>query len=164
MHWPSYERGTWGIILAIAAILLAFPLSLLANLVTPAIRNWWANRSVATLKIRLATLERDLQKRQSYPLFSEGEETILLAIRRTVFIGMNFVSLSLALPDGWLLHFQHKLSPEVIAINILVGVLAAGNAAYMSVPIDLALELRSRSARTTLEKNIAKLKAKLPAS
>src|SRR5689334_2825347 len=51
-----------GTILSIVALLLAFPLSLLANLLTPNIKNWWAQRSIKTLQRRIQKLEGDLAK------------------------------------------------------------------------------------------------------
>src|ERR1035441_9883765 len=87
------DKATWGIVLAIAAIVLAFPLSLLANLLTPDIRNWWAGRSIAAMRRRLSDLESERAKMETYTLISEGEETILMILRRMARAGANSPSI-----------------------------------------------------------------------
>ncbi len=80
MSWPAYDRTTWGLILSVAALIGAFPLSLLANLATPGIRNWWAERSISSLGRRIVALERELEEIEKTPVISDGEERILRAL------------------------------------------------------------------------------------
>ena len=56
-----HDLGWWGFVLAVLALLIAYPLSLLANLTSPFIKNWWAERSVTSIRKRIDKLERQLQ-------------------------------------------------------------------------------------------------------
>lgn len=77
MTWLPKDEGTWGIILAIAALVLAFPLTVIGNLVTPKIRNWWAKRSVSTLEARIAKLKAELSKMDGVVPFSREHAFLL---------------------------------------------------------------------------------------
>jgi hypothetical protein len=77
--WPHKDLGWWGFVISIIALLSAYPLSLLANLTSPALKNWWAERSVASTRKRIDQLERQLAEYMQYPALSEGEDYILRA-------------------------------------------------------------------------------------
>jgi hypothetical protein len=80
MHWPYYDRTTWGLIFAIAALVLAIPLSVVGNLINPHIRDWWARRSVASLQQRIATRQKELERVTAIPEMTEHEELMTLGL------------------------------------------------------------------------------------
>jgi hypothetical protein len=82
VHWPSYDRTTWGIILSFITLLLAVPLSVLANLATPTIQNWWAERSKASLENRIRKLEAELEFLNQCPPLPDVKREILIASSR----------------------------------------------------------------------------------
>src|ERR1051325_3797535 len=82
MSWPSYDRTTWGLIISVSALVFAFPLSLLANLATPAIRSWWATRSISSFKNQIEQLEKKLAEVEATPLYSHFEWCVMRGIAR----------------------------------------------------------------------------------
>jgi len=54
--------GVWGFWIAIISLCLAYPVSLLANITSPRIQDWWAARSRRTLSTRIKILESQLTK------------------------------------------------------------------------------------------------------
>jgi hypothetical protein len=77
--WPHKDLGWWGFVISITALLGAYPISLVANLTSPAVKNWWSERSKASLQERIAKLEGQLAEYQQYPTLSEAEDYILRA-------------------------------------------------------------------------------------
>jgi hypothetical protein len=73
--------GAWGLILAIAAIVLAYPLGVMANMTTPMILNWIVKWSDISLNRRISKLELLLKKREEEcPLVSATEEQLLWGV------------------------------------------------------------------------------------
>jgi len=68
-----------GVVIGILAIVLTIPLSLVANLMTPSIKNWWAARSTASLRKRIDKLENQLAEYEQYTEMSEEGELIMIA-------------------------------------------------------------------------------------
>ncbi len=56
----KHDLGWWGFVLAIATLILAYPLDVLAHLTTPLLKNWWASRSRLTLEERIKSLKAEL--------------------------------------------------------------------------------------------------------
>ena len=83
-----HDAGWWGVALGIAALILAYPIGLLATLTGPGIKNWWAERSVAAIKARIQQLEKQLEDYEQYKELTEGEDYIL---RATEALGMLFL-------------------------------------------------------------------------
>jgi hypothetical protein len=161
MNWLPNDRATWGIVLAIAAIVLAIPFSLIANLITPKIRNWWAERSVAALKRRIAELERRLKMVETYDLLSESEEVIMVTLQRAgrvIDIGIN------SLIGGWVGHeiFRHPRSAStIIVLSLIFVVTSILVAAFVLEPIQNCLRMRSSATRRKLREDILRLSVKL---
>jgi hypothetical protein len=59
--WPK-DVGTWGIVLGALALLLAVPLSIIGNILTPKFLNWWAERSIESLQKRIDKSEDRLRE------------------------------------------------------------------------------------------------------
>jgi heme A synthase len=77
--WPHRDLGWWGFVISLMALLGAYPLSLLANLTSPALKNWWAERSIASTRKRIDKLEKQLAEYMKDPALTEGEDYILRA-------------------------------------------------------------------------------------
>jgi Tfp pilus assembly protein PilN len=160
MHWYTYDRATWAIIIGIAAIVLGFPLSLLANLLTPKIRNWWAERSVAALKKRIVKLDKALAKMQRLPLLSE-DQTDLFAVVEIVtlaIVGMIWCCLGI-------LHVLSESlanpSPYLVSLYIIGGSILLAVALVLLMILGREVRKRSPTHRMMVEENINKLSAKL---
>jgi hypothetical protein len=95
MHWPNYDRTTWGLIIAVAALVLAVPLSVIGNLITPYLRDWWSRRSAASLKERIATKEKELHRISALPEMTEHEELVTLGLFSVIAIASTLGFLAL---------------------------------------------------------------------
>jgi hypothetical protein len=124
-----------GNIVSLVALLLAFPLSLLANLATPKIRNWWAERSKTALENRIRKLEAELRKLEAEleflnqcPPMSEAEKEILIASSRlgrmVVFAVYCVISSAVAAAIGYIYGLQSRIPhfpPEGLSVLRDVG-------------------------------------------
>lgn len=73
--------GTWSLIIGIAALILSIPMAVFANMVSPAILNWFAQWSDASLRRRITKLETELAKRESEcPIISETDDHLLKGV------------------------------------------------------------------------------------
>jgi hypothetical protein len=79
--WPHKDLGWWGFVIAVVALLLAYPFSLLANLTSPTVKNWWAARSRAGLQKRIRTLARELAVMEQNPPLTHAEYGALMGIK-----------------------------------------------------------------------------------
>ncbi len=104
MRWWPHDVGTWSLYIGIAALLLAFPLGIASNLMAPKVQNWWALRSIASLKKRIEKLEKRLAEVEATPLYSNFEWVAMRGIARI----------------GWLV-----LSTEELFLIIVIAVLGS---------------------------------------
>ncbi len=161
MNWLPKDKATWGIVLAIVAIVLAFPLSLLANLLTPKIRNWWAERSVAGLKKRIANLESELIEMDGLSPFSR-EHTRLLNFVQIIAVGaIGIVDCFLGIANFFTTLLPDRLQHQaktLIGCGIFFEL-------FMLLVIFQSfrqfLNKRSPLHKEAVEKNISELSAKL---
>ena len=80
--WMGHDLGWWAFVISVLALVLAYPLDLAAHLTAPKLKNWWAERSVASIRRRLGELEARLAKYETeYPQISEVEELCLEGIQ-----------------------------------------------------------------------------------
>jgi len=163
MSWPSFDRTTWGLILSIAALIGAFPLSLLANLATPGIRNWWAERSVTSLGRRIIALEEELERLEKLTVISDGEERILRALTwlgfiLTQLIGFFVLTLSMVL----LYKITGKVDERYVNAGLaLLAMVIFGAQSSIIVPTLDFLRKRSRTSRERMVKEIEGLRVRL---
>jgi len=61
-------------------LLGAYPVSLLANLTTPKLRNWWAERSRKSLELRIERLKATLAEAEKFKPITLTEDHILTGI------------------------------------------------------------------------------------
>lgn len=89
-----HDLGTWGFFIALAALLLAYPLDVLAHLTSPKIRDWGAARSIASLQKRRDVLSTQCNQLRNVPVVDEGIDIVLRSLgRMNIVIGqaVNFV-------------------------------------------------------------------------
>ena len=68
------------LVISIAALVLTIPCSIIANMVTPKLRNWWAARSRQSLEARISTLQAELARGELLPAMTVTEEYIFMGI------------------------------------------------------------------------------------
>jgi hypothetical protein len=156
-----HDTATW---LAIAALILAVPLSVVGNLLTPILRNWWAQRSVASLQKRIAELEGLVSDMGKNTPLSEVEEAILLTLRNGVAIASVVVLVAVtevyihvanSAPHTWLSDVTWS------GLYVVVIVIAVGAAQFIIGPSLDVLRRRSSTRKKEMQRDIEELKAKL---
>jgi len=73
----SHDLGWWGFWIGILALILAFPLSMAANIMTPLFMNWFSKRTLSSLVKRIGILESRLAELEKTPAITEVENEIL---------------------------------------------------------------------------------------
>lgn len=96
--WPRKDLSWWAFVLSVLALVGAYPFSLLANLTTPLLKNWWAERSVASIDKRIEKLEKQLADYEKHPKLSEGVDYVLRATEGlSLLLGLCVTMLSVVL-------------------------------------------------------------------
>jgi hypothetical protein len=108
-------------------IVLAIPLSVLANLFTPKIRNWWATRSRKSLTARIAVLESELVESEAIRNSNELSANILRMVTiafvffwlggHMILSALLIITLELAPPNPERVRVLVLLSFFVLAFN-----------------------------------------------
>jgi hypothetical protein len=162
--WLHHDSSWWALVLAILALVLMLPLNLFANLVTPILKSWWAERSAAATRKRIAALEKQLSDYELKEL-SEAEDYIL---RSTEVLSMLFsfcismIAVVLLILVGYLMPTvsPHDKAP-IVALAVIstfssfvIGILTFGRISRFRLR-------RSPSYRKTLRNNVEQLKGRL---
>jgi hypothetical protein len=101
-----------GLAIGLLALILAIPLSVAANLVTPKIQNWLSSRSLQKLQARILDLEVDLKVAEEETLFSEAEWTIYEFVYRGRMVqGIAFHAI-LGIAWALLIGYYHQLRDQ----------------------------------------------------
>jgi hypothetical protein len=149
--WPK-DSGSWGVVLAILAILLTVPLSMVGNMLTPKFQNWWARRSRLGIEQRIKSLRAELAEMEKYPALSETEDYILINGQVTQVLILSF---GYVLAGVGLVLREQNVELKVL---ILFGfVFLAGTAAIFSRPVYKYRRMRSPMFRTKIVKQIEEL-------
>lgn len=166
-----HDLAWWAFVLSLAALVGAYPLSLLANLTSPAIENWWAERSVASTRKRIGRLEKQLVEYEQFQELGELEELVLKAIggigSLVVFCIELLAILTLlqAVSDPVIGHSHELAPPDIRFVLVMLGAIAAisGYLVQFLVLEKLGRFRKKRSPidRKTLKNAIETLKAKL---
>jgi len=126
MLW-GHDLGWWAFILTLVGLALMFPVAILANLCTPALKNWWSERSAATTKTRIEKLKQQLADyEQNYGLMSDVEEQLFRGIEGLA--GIGTMSLQF-LVICFLLAFAQV---STVPVKMQTGGLPLGLAAFIS--------------------------------
>jgi hypothetical protein len=149
-----------GTLLAIVALILMYPVSLVANLSTPWIRDWWSARSLASLTERRDKLVAFQEDINDEPTIDEATDAILRALQNLIMAVTHCAHVILA--GIWLLIWyqgrEWTLQELIFAILI-----------FENVGFGLLLRARVRgyrrrvspALRELLAEEIAELEAKL---
>jgi hypothetical protein len=82
----GHDLGWWSFALTIFGLILMFPAAIIANIVTTKLQNWWAQRSLSSLKRRIDKIEAQLSTYESkYGLISDVEELTLYSLIAVLF-------------------------------------------------------------------------------
>jgi hypothetical protein len=107
--WLGHDLAWWGIVIASGSLILMFPVAIVANIVTPKLQNWWAQRSTSTLRARIEKLDMELADYvKNYELMSLTDDYILRGISILGAIGFLLIKF-LTLVFGVLLIFSGHL-------------------------------------------------------
>jgi hypothetical protein len=78
--WLGHSASWWGLVLAILALFLMLPANLLANFMTPILKNWWAERSRKSLELRIERLKATLTEAEKFQPMTLTEDHIFMGI------------------------------------------------------------------------------------
>jgi hypothetical protein len=165
-----HDLGWWAFVISIFALMAAYPLDLLAHLTSPLVKNWWAERSIRSLKARIDKLERQLAQCDNVREISDGEYHLLKASEGlALLIGLctSLVALAVIIVvskgEAGLSQSEH-LSRDRTPIEIL-AVFGSLTAFLMSTygfrRFARVREERSAIGRKAAKKNLEELKNKL---
>jgi hypothetical protein len=160
--WLAKDPGWWGFWISILALLGAYPLSLLANLTSPRIQNWWAARSRASLEKRIAQLEAALAAMQHDESITNVESYTLFRIDRLEL--HTIVSVHILLGTAFGAALFTAINTQTHWVYWIVGATASGTVVNLSRVFwpDKHFEyFRSSNDERDLRKDIEKLKADL---
>jgi hypothetical protein len=163
----DHDAGWWSLLVAIVALLLTIPASVGANLLTPVLKNWWAARSIVSLRKRIKSLESELGYREMfYGNISEAEHYILLGIevigRCLSFILEAAATAFIAAFLGF--HRSHPAPVKLLLCALFLGAMGGGGGFAMSWQITKIASFRRNASpvnRAKYKRTIAKLKAEL---
>jgi hypothetical protein len=79
--WWHHDLAWWGVVLSIIALVLMLPVNLLANVLTPLLKNWFSTWSRTSLENRIGKLEKQLAELEKYAPIDEVQNQILWGIR-----------------------------------------------------------------------------------
>jgi len=153
--------------IGLLALALAVPLAVIANLLTPVIRNLYSSTNQNRLRKRLGELTATLQRSESQWTFTAAEWEIYRAydmIGNFMFVFAHTILTCLFLPA----FVFHMLRPQVLPhiVTSAMGVVAAflvGNLYFFfwrRVIVERTREMHSTEAREELRKEIKYLEAK----
>jgi hypothetical protein len=173
--WLGHDLVWWGFVISVVALALAtigIPVAIIAPIIAPKLENWWAERSVSSLRKRITALEKQLSdyERAGAPL-SEAEDWILKGIEAIgVTVGFAIADLgcilSLTRDQKSIFNDPHGLivppTNMIIFITFASLLLALLMLAFVFRPIGSFRRKRSPAVRKSLRKSIEQLNKKLP--
>jgi hypothetical protein len=165
-HLNSFhDLGWWGFVLAIVALVLAYPLDVLAHLTTPVLRNWWAGRSEATLRRRILKLEQEIDSANVLPELTKFEDVALMGIKRLglmIAMSVNFM-IGVGLWIFWYVEKQHGREVPLFLVALLwVGIIMNyENYRVLMDPVSTYWKIASGFKRSERTATLERLKKKL---
>lgn len=165
--WPK-DAGNWGLAIGIAAIVLTIPLSMIGNMLTPRFLNWWAERSISSMRKRIAKLEKELGVLEGIPpmtltedfLFTSHQFTQNLLIKLTPILLLVLLIL-IKLGPGQALPNTKRFIWVYVGPILAMGIAILGSYFINRRFIGRYHRLRSPQHRALLKYTIAELKDKL---
>jgi hypothetical protein len=160
--WPHKDLAWWAFVLSVLAILAAYPIEVLAHITAPKWKNWWAERSEASMKKRVDKLEKQLSHyEEEYKVLPEVEEAVLVgieAIGYLVIFCTEVVGMSSAIARELLkaqLDRRDILALDFSFLLAMLFVLVLGSILFFRV--DLFRRRRSRWDRQSLRNSVQQL-------
>jgi hypothetical protein len=150
----------------IAALILTFPISIIANISTPKILNWWSARSIASLKQRIAKLESNLATVQAIPAWSSFEHCVMYALERIAWLIMSVGTLIIGLViilSVWYESSGHRIPDFIFLLLFLLTCVKMVTHAVTYNSLSGTVSMGTEKGRAELRGAIAKLKATLAA-
>lgn len=153
MFW-GHDASWWGLVLGIAALMLAVPLSMIGNILTPVFLNWGVQISEAGLRREIAKKEARLADyEKNYELLTPTEDHLLLAlghVTRLILYTFQMVSIWL-LVHGFSRLEGGRVDGETIFSVVIAISLYMMSWAYRPHNERLLLYRRQRSPRVRAE-------------
>jgi hypothetical protein len=166
-----HDLAWWGVFLAVVGLILMFPVAVLANILTPKLKNWWAERSEASTKKRIEKLEQQLADCEQHEELSFAEDYLLKGIEALGIVGtmcVEILSITLAIvAKGTTLLEDIPPDRRFASAGLLVMTALFSAAvgfivsALVFKKIGVFRKLRSPLERSALRHSIEKLKARL---
>jgi hypothetical protein len=161
MKWLQVN---WGNVIAIIALLAAVPLSIVGNLVTPLIKNWYAERSLNLLKKRIQSLKNEKVRLEKEPPITEGTEIVLSTLMFGALVIYFWGGAAVSFASGWMqsvnLHTGGPPKPYFILGTGLAIIIASAMTTFV-LPIQWFLRKRGLSGRRRRDRTIEELEKKL---
>lgn len=79
-----HDLTWWGFVLALAALVLMIPANILANVLTPKLKTWWAERSEASLRGKIVELQTELSEMEHHKSIADAEHHLLLGVETLI--------------------------------------------------------------------------------
>ena len=167
-----HDLSWWSFVLAALALVLMFPASIVANLVTPRLKNWWAERSESSIRRRIEKLESELAKQEkAYPALTEAEDLLLMGIEACGLIGavgVQMLAVLIMVSGVVIVQLPKPLTIGIRELGMPLTVLAVVSLLMSTLLVFLIFSKltrfrtdRSPRQRTAMRKSIAELKQKL---
>jgi hypothetical protein len=167
------DAGKWSLVLAIVALVLIYPVGVLATLTSPRINDWYSTRNRKKLRMRLAFLETRLQISEEECTYSAVEWKIYTAVheadRRTFAAGHMLYTLVVV---GFILGYPNVVSTvhprpaaKFLAWIIMLNALSSGIMNFLTFKSNNKdwrneRELHTVPGREQLRERIEKLREK----
>jgi hypothetical protein len=154
-----HDPGWLGVVLGVLA---GYFLSVLANLTSPSLKNWWAERSKKSTKKRIEKLEAQLAElTEKYPELDETVAQGLVGISIAVMLGLVAV-LMILVGLGLQVRAAGHRDDEIvfIACALMILALTLGLQRVLD-PMVKFTQQRSPMYRNALRKSIEKLEKRL---
>ena len=165
MNWLHHDLAWWGFVIALVALILMLPANLLANFLTPMLKNWWAERSKSAIQKRIERLRTELVHLQGHRQISDFEYYSLLGIELLSALAMfgteiaSFGTLfALSLLQPTVNPYLYRSTEILLAVLLLVAFVAF---AAIRTIIGKFARVHSPFQRKSIERSIAFLQTKL---
>jgi hypothetical protein len=162
VHWWNYIPLGF-----IFGIMMAVPLGIAANLLTPKLAGWWAKRSRVSMQGRLVKLKRRKENLRDAPLMTEAEVVIVGTVQRAMvymFMIGHCILMSLwvilAVLFKYLVHVPRWQLKSMI-IPVIEIVYGMGSLVYLMLPVLNGLKSMAPRDRLELDDEIADLEKRL---
>jgi hypothetical protein len=155
-----------GLMIGVAALVLAIPLAVIANLITPRVRDWWSTTSRTRLTRRISKIENTLHQSEHEWMFTPAQlEIYLLSHTTAIFtdmvmsIGCSSLALLLITSRELLLRaVSRPFLVLLIALPLLVSLTSIVHATFLTLRRSSVWGLNTQVGRDALREELERLK------